>query len=172
MTIRTLFLAAAAGVILASPALAQTAYMEVVQAAPAPVEDLAVQLERLRARNAQLEQALENHRALLAQARAEATLKDELIVLGRERNAELYATAREILDRYGDLDFRDVMSRREPFVQASRVRLENLVQDYEDRLRAARVYETTLPPSVEARMQSEIDGAASAQAAPAAATAQ
>lgn len=165
MAIRTLLLTSMAAMALAAPVVAQTAYTDLVQAEPPSVEDTAIQMERLQARNAQLEQALENHRALLAQARAEATLKDELIVLGRERNAELYGTAKEILDRYGDLDFRDVISRREPFVQASRVRLENQMQDYEDRLRAARVYETTLPPSVEARMQRDLEGAAPAEAA-------
>lgn len=163
MAIRTLLLASMTGMVLAAPAGAQTAYTDVVQAEPPSAEDAATRLERLQARNAQLEQALENHRVLLAQARAEAALKDELIVLGRERNAELYGTAKEILDRYGDLDFRDVMSRREPFVQASRVRLENQMQDYEDRLRAARVYETTLPPSVEARMQRDLEEAPPAQ---------
>lgn len=160
MRLGTLLAVSALGALPASPSLAQTPYLTPGQAAPAEaVEDGAVQLERLRVRNAQLEQALENHRLLLAQARAEAALKDELIVLGRERNAEIYAIANEILGRYGDLDFRDLVSRREPFVQAARVRLENRMQDYEDRLRAARIYETTLPPSVEARLRNDVAGA-------------
>lgn len=150
------------GLCAASTVHAQTPYEAVAAEAPTPPD---VQIEALNARLDQAEQALANHRTLLAQARSEIALKDELIVLGRERNGELYAIAQEILARYGDVDFREVLSRREPFVQTARVRLENRMQDYEDRLRAARVYETTLPPSVERRMQQELDQRRSAEAA-------
>lgn len=131
------------------------------------------QLSMLQARFHQQGQALENHRQLLAQARSEIALKDELLVLGRERNAEIYGIASEILDRYAGVGVSEALSRREPFVQASRVRLENRVQDYEDRLRAARIHENTLPPSVERRMQEDLDrrrseaGEAEAAATPA-----
>lgn len=137
-------------------------------AAPTPEERIAT----LQARLAQQEQALENHRVLLAQARAEMALKDELLILGRTRNAELFQIANQILDRYAGVGIGEALVRREPFVQAARVDLENRVQDYEDRLRAARIDETTLPPSVEQRMDEELarrraDAAAAAAAAPA-----
>jgi hypothetical protein len=97
--------------------------------------------------------------------RAELKLKDELLLLGRQRNAELYTAASEVLDR---------LARRrslEPFVQAQRVSMENLVQNYEDRLRAARVYDTTLPPSLQLRMQQELGAKAAAATDPAEAAA-
>lgn len=124
-------------------------------AVPAPSPE--AQIVSLQARLAQQEQALANHRVLLAQARAEGELKDELLILGRERNAELYRIASEILDRYSGVGVGEALARREPFVQAVRVDLENRVQDYEDRLRAARIDEATLPPSVERRRDEELD---------------
>lgn len=147
------------GVALALPIGAASAqerlYAPKSEAPAAPSAE--AQLSALQARFDQQGQALENHRQLLAQARAEIALKDELIGLGRERNAELYNIASEILDRYAGVGVTEAMSRREPFVQATRVRLENRVQDYEDRLRAARIHETTLPPSVERQMQEDLD---------------
>lgn len=132
-----------------------------VAATPSPEEQIAA----LQARLAQQEQALQNHRTLLAQARAEGALKDELLILGRVRNAELYEIASEILDRYSGVGIGEALARREPFVQAARVDLQNRVQDYEDRLRAARIDETTLPPSVERRMEEDLERRRAAAAA-------
>lgn len=149
---------------LASPILAQETPYPVeatASAAPSPEEQIAT----LQARLAQREQALQNHRTLLAQARAEGALKDELLILGRARNAELYAIASEILDRYAGVGIGESLARREPFVQAARVDLQNRVQDYEDRLRAARIDETTLPPSVERRMDEDLQRRRAAAAA-------
>lgn len=91
----------------ASLALASLSSPLLAQETPYPVEATAVtapspeeQIATLQARLAQQEQALQNHRTLLAQARAEGALKDELLILGRTRNAELYGIASEILDRY------------------------------------------------------------------------
>lgn len=104
-------------------------------------------------------QIAENARYQVERLRAEMALKDELLELARKRNGELYATGVEILNRYADVDIGDVFSAREPFVQKGRVKLENLVQDYEDALRAARFTEQTLPPSVERRMREELGAA-------------
>lgn len=134
----------------------QAAPVTTVVPAPAPVPTPEEQIAALQARLAQSEQALANHRVLLAQARAEMALKDELLVLGRTRNAELYQIANQILDRYAGVGIGEALVRREPFVQAARVDLENRVQDYEDRLRAARIDESTLPPSVAQRMDEDL----------------
>lgn len=139
---------AAIGMLGGAPACAQEP-----QAAAAPAAAQPKPQERI----AQLEAALARQTAIadnaaqsLQAAREEIKLKDELIVLGRERNAELYAIAMEIAQKY--------VRRRdwEPFVQHDRVRLENARQSYEDRLGAARIYENTLPPSVQQRMDAEL----------------
>ena len=130
--------------------------------APAPTAETSVQLEE---RYLRQQVAVDNARQQVEALRAEIALKDELLVLARERNAELYAVASEILARHAKQRSWEI------FVQSSRVRMENLVQSYEDRLRAARVTEATLPPSVSERMQRELAPKTSAEAqTPAAAT--
>jgi chromosome segregation ATPase len=50
------------------------------------------------------------------------------------KNAELFKVGNEILDRYKNVSFGDVLADREPFIGTSRVKLQNIVQDYEDKL--------------------------------------
>ncbi len=50
------------------------------------------------------------------------------------RNAILHQTAREILDRYAHIGLGGVLAAREPFVGKKRVQIENLVQEFEDKL--------------------------------------
>ncbi|WP_337828490.1 hypothetical protein [Pseudonocardia sp. TMWB2A] len=94
--------------------------------------------------------ALDNARKEVRRLRTELALRNELIELGRTRNAELYEVAQAMLDR--------LMKNKsyDPFFQTGRVRMENLKQEYEDKLRAARIYEHTLPPSVQKRMDADL----------------
>jgi chromosome segregation ATPase len=73
----------------------------------------------------------EAERAQLAQAAAQLTERPELC---STRNAELFKVGSEILDRYAGVGFGDVLTKREPFLGLKRVELENLVQDYRDKL--------------------------------------
>lgn len=138
-----------------------------IAAAPAPSAPVQKPAERI----AELEGLLarqttiaDNARQEVEALRAEIRLKDELLVLGRERNAELHAIAKEITEKY-------VRSRSvDPFIQSSRVRMENLKQSYEDRLHAARIYEGTLPPSVQQRMDAELGSPGASGAADTAST--
>ncbi|MCI4644723.1 MAG: hypothetical protein MRY64_08085 [Hyphomonadaceae bacterium] len=91
-----------------------------------------------------------NARQQMEALRQETTLKDEMIALGIERNAELYSIASEIVEK--GISPRSM----EPFLQFRRVEMENLMQSYEDRLRQARIYPSTLPPSVQKRMDEEL----------------
>ena len=50
------------------------------------------------------------------------------------KNLELYKTGREILTRYEKFGLGDAIGAKEPFVGLSRVKLENLVQDYKSKL--------------------------------------
>ncbi len=136
-------MSSALAVISGAPVYAQTA-------AKAPVQAATAQIAQLQADLHQQTTVAQNARQEVERLRAELTLKDELIALGVQRNAELYAIASEIADK--GLSKRSL----EPFVQASRVKMENLKQSYEDRLREARVYDTTLAPSVQARMEQDL----------------
>lgn len=125
----------AGGMVMAPAAFAQTSV---------PAADTEAQLQREKT-------IAENARREVEYLRGELALRDELIRLAVERNAEIYAIASEIADLG--------LSKRsaEPFIQANRVKLENLRQAYEDRLRAARFYDTTLPPSVQTRMEQDLN---------------
>ena len=64
----------------------------------------------------------------------------ERAVADREaKNRELYRLANEILTRYEKFGLGDALAAREPFVGITRTKLENLVQDYSDKIAAARV---------------------------------
>lgn len=146
LTYRALGWLAALGLLsVAAPSLsnASTAMTPAPQSEAARIADLEAELARQT-------QIATNARQSLEALRAESKLKDELLILGRERNAELYDIAMEIADKYVRNRSADAL------LQLNRVRMENLRQSYEDRLRAARLLETTLPPSLQERMNKEL----------------
>ncbi|HVU24584.1 MAG TPA: phage major capsid protein [Opitutus sp.] len=55
------------------------------------------------------------------------------------KNLALFQTANEILTRYEKFSLGEALAAREPFVGRTRTKLENLVQDYEDKLNDQRV---------------------------------
>ncbi len=57
----------------------------------------------------------------------------------QRKNAELQRIAREILDRYEKFGLGTALTAREPFVGTTRVRLQNLVQDYSDKVSEQRI---------------------------------
>jgi septal ring factor EnvC (AmiA/AmiB activator) len=69
-----------------------------------------------------------------------AKLASQVIVLQRRvedderKNAELYGLGKEILNRYEKFGLGTALTAREPFVGVTRVKLENLVQEYSDKL--------------------------------------
>ncbi len=69
-----------------------------------------------------------------------ARLKNEAIVQSRRvadlqsKNLALYLTGNEILTRYEEFSFGNALKAKEPFVGLTRTKLENLVQDYQDKL--------------------------------------
>lgn len=71
-----------------------------------------------------------------------ARLTGEAIVLQRRiddretKNCELFKLANEILTRYEKFSLGDALAAKEPFIGTTRVKLENLVQEYQDKLAA------------------------------------
>lgn len=69
-----------------------------------------------------------------------ATLASEAInlkntIADRERkNIALFNTANEILDRFEKYALGKALAAREPFISTTRVKVENLVQDYQDKI--------------------------------------
>lgn len=74
-----------------------------------------------------------------------AKLAADLVVLERTvadrtaKNLALFRVGSEILTRYENFTMGEALAAREPFVGATRTRLENLVQDYQDKLADQRV---------------------------------
>jgi chromosome segregation ATPase len=74
-----------------------------------------------------------------------AKFADESVILKRkvadreEKNRELFKLGNEILTRYEKFGMGDALAAREPFTGIARVKLENLVQDYGDKLAEQRV---------------------------------
>lgn len=154
--------------------VAQAARLAELEARPTePPPELVAELEALRAaaralqqQNAQLAQALTQWQAAYTEAAGVARQK-EAERLGFERsltaaragidaaeakNNQLFATANDILKLYETQDFRQLLLRSyEPLLGLWRVRLENIVQDNEDRIREGRFYRTTavVPPPPE-----------------------
>jgi hypothetical protein len=84
----------------------------------------------------EVSQAREKERAELA---SQVGPLGQLLTTCAAKNAILYRTAREILDRYANVGLGDVLSAKEPFIGAKRVQLQNLAQDYQDKLADQRV---------------------------------
>jgi uncharacterized coiled-coil protein SlyX len=99
-------------------------------------------------RIAQFEKALEEWKAGYQKAAAiartkedeRATLASEVIVNKRSiadlqtKNIALFNTAHEILDRYENYALGKAISAREPFIGTTRVKIENQVQGYKDKI--------------------------------------
>ncbi len=71
---------------------------------------------------------------------ARAKLAEEKILLKRivddreRKNLELYNTASEILTRYEKFSLGDALAAKEPFIGVTRVKLQEQVQDYKDKI--------------------------------------
>ncbi len=74
-----------------------------------------------------------------------AKLADQVILLDRRvadqqtKNASMYKLGIEILDRYEKFGLGAALTAREPFVGLTRVKFENLIQDYSDKLTDTRI---------------------------------
>lgn len=80
---------------------------------------------------ANVARAKEAERAQLAARVPEMTAR---LSTCETKNVELYKVGNEILTHYAEMDIGDVMAAREPFLGFKRVELQNLVQDYQDKL--------------------------------------
>lgn len=125
------------------------------QAAVAQIGDLEKQVAEQDARNAAQIEALGKWKKAYEQvadlARAteakRAQLANEKILLQRKvdertrTNLKLYETAKEVLDRYESFGLHDAVLVHEPFVGNTRVKFQNLMQDYGDQLSENKIKE-------------------------------
>jgi chromosome segregation ATPase len=69
-----------------------------------------------------------------AKLQAKSAEQERQLAQCRRQNVELYKLANEILDRYNKFGIGEALAAREPFTGNAKVKLQNLVQDYEDKL--------------------------------------
>jgi chromosome segregation ATPase len=72
--------------------------------------------------------------AARAQAVMQAALLQRTVDDREAKNLALFRLGNDILDRYEKFSFGDALSAKEPFIGTSRVKLENMVQDYKNKL--------------------------------------
>lgn len=125
------------------------------QTAAARIEALETQVTQQDERNAKQVEALGKWKKSFDQLRAAAQeteskrveLAGKVVVLQRkvdeqkQTNWNLYKTAKEVLDRYEKFGLGDALLAREPFVGTTRVKFQNLIQDYGDQLTDNRIRE-------------------------------
>ena len=87
----------------------------------------------------------EDQRAKLA---AEAIVLKRTVADRERKNISLSNTAGEILDRYRDYSLGKAITAREPFIGTTRVKIENQVQGYHDRILDQRIDAPGGPPSL------------------------
>jgi len=95
------------------------------------LQDAIQKLQQTQTRAVEIAQKSETARTQLANQVIELKRK----VADREaKNLALYKLANEILKRYEHFGLGDALAAKEPFTGVARVKLENLVQDYQDKI--------------------------------------
>jgi chromosome segregation ATPase len=117
------------------------------------IDSLKARLSEQEARTAQTAQELEKWKAACNKAEElaktkeseRAKLAERVILLDRivadqkTKNAEMFKVGNEILTRYEKFGLGTAITAREPFTGLTRVKLQNLVQDYSDKLGEQRI---------------------------------
>ncbi len=76
---------------------------------------------------------------LRAKSAGEAVVLQRKVAEQKTRNANLYRLGLEVLARYEKFGLGDALTAREPFVGITRVKFENLIQDFSDKLADERI---------------------------------
>jgi hypothetical protein len=118
------------------------------EAAKKEIDTLKTKQEAQEKQIAQLTEALEKWKAgyndvvkiakereaLRAKAASKAIVAERKLAERERQNLELYTTGREILDRLQGFGLGTAITAREPFIGLTKVKLQNYVQDYGDKL--------------------------------------
>ena len=92
------------------------------------------QLALARAEGEKTAQAARRAEAQVAQLAAENIAQERRLADREAKNLKLFTLGNEILPRYEEFGLGTALRAKEPFVGTTRTKLENLVQDYQDRL--------------------------------------
>lgn len=92
---------------------------------------------------AEVARSKEDERAKLA---SEAIVLKRTIADRESKNIALFNTSNEILDRFENYALGKALAAREPFINSTRVKVENLVQGYKDKIVENRISAATPKP--------------------------
>ena len=104
------------------------------QRGAAAAQEAAASLAQLRQASEQLAATGKQLAAERARLDGEVTAQRGALARCESKNAQLYVTGQEILQAYESLNVLDVMKARQPFAAQSRVKLEQIAQQYGDQL--------------------------------------
>jgi chromosome segregation ATPase len=91
-------------------------------------------------------QLAKDKEAARAQLAVQVILQQRVIDDRETKNLALYNLGNEILTRYEKFSLGDALGAKEPFTGLSRVKLQELVQDYKDKISDQRVTPGQIPP--------------------------
>jgi len=100
---------------------------------------LTVALEKAKAEGEKAAQAAQAAEAQGAKLTTEGIALERRIADREAKNLALFLVANEILTRYEEFSLGNAIRSKEPFVGLTRTKLENLVQDYQDKILEQRV---------------------------------
>ncbi len=146
MVSRLLYFAGAA-LLIAAPAT--TFAQDASEITEEQIEQL---IQTLRERNEQVRQLNARVGALEAEleaSRERLSVADSALQIASQSNAELMTIGMEIIDRYEDRTLGDRVASGEPFTKLYRVRLENALEEYRDRIAAQGFYPTRVIEQVQ-----------------------
>jgi chromosome segregation ATPase len=95
----------------------------------------------------QYAQLAKDKEAARAQLAAQVILMQRVIDDRETKNLELYNLGNEILTRYEQYGLGEALAAKEPFTGIARVKLQELVQDYRDKIADQRVIPGEIPPA-------------------------
>jgi chromosome segregation ATPase len=118
---------------------ADKAQLDTLEAKQKELDDTKESLAKWKAAYQQIETAAQKSEAERAKLASESIVLKRKVEDRERKNLELYKTANEVLTRYEKFGLGDALTAKEPFTGITRVKLENQVQDYQDKIADQRV---------------------------------
>jgi uncharacterized lipoprotein YehR (DUF1307 family) len=123
--------------------------LEALDAKQKELDDNKESLAKWKAAYEQIQTAAQKSEAERSKLASESIILKRKVDDRERKNLELYKTAKEILTRYEKFGLGEALSAKEPFTGITRVKLENQVQDYQDKIADEKVKpdEAAKPPA-------------------------
>lgn len=115
------------------------AKLDTLDAKQKELDDTKDSLAKWKAAYEQIQTAAQKSEAERAKLASESIILKRKVEDRERKNFELYKTANEVLTRYEKFGLGEALTAKEPFTGITRVKLENQVQDYQDKIADQRV---------------------------------